>query len=115
VHRPDGVNLRDIVHLAVAEAPPSAKARVWVADGRATALRRQGEIATAKTLAGRAGDEITLDISRQDRLAREVASYGADAVVLEPESLREDVIARLRGQAEGVSHEGPARSGADRA
>ena len=112
VHRPDGVDLRDIVHRAVADSPPSAQARVWVADGRATALRRQGALATTRTLAGRNGDEIALDIGRQDRLAREIAGYGADAVVLEPESLREDVISRLRAQA---AHEGPARSGADRA
>ena len=47
--RPDGVDLREIVHRAVAEWPPSAQARVWVADGRATALRRQA--AAARTLA----------------------------------------------------------------
>jgi proteasome accessory factor B len=103
VRRPDGVNLREIVHQAVAEAPPSAQARVWLADGRGTALRRQAASVTARALAGRGGDEIALDIGRQDRLAREIASYGADAVVLEPESLREDVIARLRAQAEGVA------------
>ena len=34
-----------------------------------------------------------------DRLAREIASYGADAVVLEPQSLRDEVLARLRAQA----------------
>ncbi len=103
VRRPDGVDLRDIVHRAVAEAPPSAQARVWVADGRGTALRRQAATATATTMAGRGGDEIVLDIGRQDRLAREIASCGADAIVLEPESLREDVIARLRAQAEGAT------------
>lgn len=103
VQRPDGVNLRDIVLHAVADAPPSAQARVWVADGRGTALRRQAATVTASTLAGRGGDEIAIDIGRQDRLAREVAGYGADAVVLEPESLREDVIERLRAQAEGVA------------
>ena len=99
VRRPDGVDLRDIVHVAVAEAPPSAQARVWVADGRGTALRRQAATAVTRALAGRRGDEIALDIGRQDRLAREIASYGADVVVLEPESLRDDVIVRLRAQA----------------
>jgi proteasome accessory factor B len=103
VRRPDGVDLREIVHRAVADLPPSAKARVWVADGRGTALRRQAALVSARTLAGRSGDEIALDIGRQDRLAREIAGYGADAVVLEPESLRDDVIERLRAQAEGVS------------
>ncbi len=106
VRRPEGVDLRDIVHRAVAEAPPSAQARVWVAEGRGTALRRQasqeGRVTTVRTMAGRGGDEIALDIGRQDRLAREIASCGADAIVLEPESLREDVIARLRAQTEGA-------------
>jgi proteasome accessory factor B len=101
VHRPDGVDLRQIVHHAVADLPPSARAKVWVTDGRGTALRRQAAIVTTRALAGRGGDEIALDIGRQDRLAREIASYGADAVVLEPESLREDVMTRLRAQAGG--------------
>jgi proteasome accessory factor B len=50
-------------------------------------------------LGGRAGAEITLDIGMLDRLAREIASYGADAVALEPPSLREDVLTRLRAHA----------------
>jgi proteasome accessory factor B len=102
VRRPDGVDLREIVHAAVAEWPPSAQARVWVADGRATALRRQAAVTVSRTLGGRAGDEIAIDIGRQDRLAREIAGYGADAVVLDPQSLRDDVLSRLRAQAEGV-------------
>ena len=74
------------------------QARVWVADGRATALRRAGRSSAAD--AGRPrrrGDQ--LDIGMPDRLAREIAGYGADAVALEPESLRDDVLARLRAQA----------------
>jgi proteasome accessory factor B len=50
-------------------------------------------------LAGRDGEVIELDIGSADRLARDIAGHGADAVVLEPESLREDVLARLRGHA----------------
>ena len=42
-----------------------------------------------------------------DRLAREIASYGPDAVALEPQSLRDDVLARLRAQA-GQSDGAPA-------
>jgi proteasome accessory factor B len=72
---------------------------VWVAEGRATALRRQATAIQARTLGGRAGDELTLDIGMAGRLAREVASHGADAVALEPASLRDDVLARLRAQA----------------
>lgn len=100
VRRPDGVNLRDVVHRAVAEWPPGAQARVWVAAGRGTALRRQAAEMTPRSLGGRTGDELALDIGMVDRLAREIAGYGSDAVVLEPDTLRDDVVARLRGQAD---------------
>ena len=107
VRRPEDLDLREIVHRVVAEWPPGAQARVWVAEGRAMALRRQasqnGAAAVPLVLAGRGGDEIGIDIGRQDSLAREIAGYGADAVVLEPESLRDDVIGRLRAQAEAVN------------
>jgi proteasome accessory factor B len=99
VHKPDEVDLREVVRRAVEEWPTGAQARVWVADGRAGALRRQATVVGPRTLGGRAGEEITLDIGMSDRLAREVASYGADAVALEPQSLRDDVLARLRAQA----------------
>ncbi|WP_218006073.1 WYL domain-containing protein, partial [Mycolicibacterium vaccae] len=64
----------------------------------ATALRRRGTVVGPMTVGGRAGDEITVDIDMFDKLAREVASYGADALALEPQSLRDDVIARLQAQ-----------------
>ncbi len=99
VKAPDGVSLRDIVDRAVGEWPTSGQARVWVAEGRATALRRRATVVGPRTLAGRAGDEITLDIGMLDRLGREIASYGPDAVALEPESLRDDVLSRLRAHA----------------
>jgi proteasome accessory factor B len=99
VNRPEGVNLREIVDRAVGEWPASGQARVWVADGRATALRRRATLVGPRTLGDRAGEEITLDIGMLDRLAREIASYGVDAVALEPEPLRDDVLARLRAQA----------------
>jgi len=47
----------------------------------------------------RSGEVIELDVGALDRLAREVAGYGADALVLEPIALREDVIARLSAAA----------------
>jgi proteasome accessory factor B len=70
-----------------------------VASDRATALRRAGTVVEKMTLRGRDGDVVAIDIGSTDRLAREVAGYGADAVVLEPESLRDEVLARLRAQA----------------
>ena len=103
---PDNVDLRRIVAQTVSEvlaAPTGGPARVWVAEGRATALRRDGrslEPPAARQLAGRDGEVIELDIGSVDRLARDIAGYGADAVVLEPESLRKDVLARLSAHAE---------------
>ena len=99
VQRPDGVDLREIVDLAVGESPTSGQATVWVADGRATALRRRATVVGPRTVGDRSGEEIQLDIGMIDRLAREIASYGPDAVALEPQSLRDDVLARLRAQA----------------
>lgn len=96
---PADVNLRDVVHRAVAEWPPGPQARVWVADGRATSLRRQALDAVPAVLDARPGDELTLEVGMAARLAREVAALGADAVVLEPDSLRADVIERLRAHA----------------
>ncbi len=83
----------------VGDWPAAGQAKVWVAEGRATALRRRATAAGPRTLGRRAGEEIALDIDMFDRVAREIASYGADAVALEPASLREDVIARLEAQA----------------
>ncbi|MDN4519937.1 YafY family transcriptional regulator [Mycolicibacterium austroafricanum] len=103
VSRPDGIDLREIVKRVVGDWPATGQARVWVAEGRATALRRRGTVVGPKIVGGRAGDEITVDIGMFDRLAREVASYGADALALEPQSLRDDVIARLRAQLSTVS------------
>lgn len=93
------MNLREIVDRAVGEWPSSGQARVWVADGRATALRRRATVIGPRELDGRAGEEISVDIGMLDRLAREVASYGPDAVALAPQALRDDVLARLRAQA----------------
>jgi proteasome accessory factor B len=99
VTRPDGVDLRAIVTAVVGETPSGQLARVWVADGRATALRRTGTSLGPHVLGGRAGEILELDIGWRDRLARAIAGYGADALVLEPETLRDDVIARLKAQA----------------
>ncbi|MBW0012853.1 YafY family protein [Mycobacterium sp.] len=97
---PDGVDLRKIVAQTVTEWPTGGRARVWVADGRATALRRAGRSAGPHRLADRGGEVIELDIVSADQLARDIAGYGPDAIALEPQSLREDVLARLRSHAE---------------
>jgi proteasome accessory factor B len=99
VHRPGDVDLREIVERVVSEPQRGTQARIWVASGRATALRRRGTVVGARALGGRDGDEITVEYGMADPLAREIASYGADAVALAPQSLRDDVLARLRAQA----------------
>jgi proteasome accessory factor B len=99
VTRPVGADLREIVATAVGEAPTGVRAQVWVADGRATALRRAGTSLGSRQVNGRDGDVIELDIGTTDRQARDIAGYGPDAVVLEPESLRDEVLGRLRAHA----------------
>ena len=100
VARPEGVDLRAIVDKAIGEAKSGVQATVWVADGRATALRRAGRSTGPRAVCSRAGEVIELDLDTNGRLAREIAGYGADALVLDPPSLREDVLARLKAQSE---------------
>ncbi len=99
VTRPAGVSLRAIVDQSISETSRGGHARVWVADGCATALRRAGHPVGRRMVGDRAGEVIELDVGALDRLAREVAGYGADALVLEPIALREDVVARLSAAA----------------
>jgi proteasome accessory factor B len=109
---PNGVDLRKIVSQTVSEVPTGGQARVWVADGRATALRRAGRSVAVRQQGGRNGEVIELEIASMDQLARDIAGYGADAVALEPQSLRDDVLARLRAHAELGVGEPPACGGA---
>lgn len=114
---PKDVDLRKIVAQTVTEVSPAStvgQARVWVADGRATALRRAGRPVEARQLGGRDGEVIELDIRSADQLARDIAGYGADALVVEPQSLRDDVLARLRAHASVdavVAGQPPSRGG----
>ena len=84
VQRPAGSTCARSSIARWASGRPAVQAKVWVADGRATALRRRATVVGPRTLGGRAGEEIALDIGMIDRLAREIASYGPDAVALEP-------------------------------
>ena len=101
VTRPKGVDLREIVAKAVGDAPTGVRAQVWVAEGRATALRRAGTSLGSRQLNGRAGDVIEVDVGSTGRLTRDIAGYAADAVVLEPATLRDEVLALLRAHVEG--------------
>lgn len=98
VTRPEDADLRGIVAAVVEETPSGAQARIWVADGRAVALRRSGTVLSRESVAGRDGDVLAVEFSTVERLARDIAGYGADAVALEPSALRDAVVARLSAQ-----------------
>lgn len=98
VKRPEHLDLRKIVASAVTEVaagPGGTEATVWLADGRATALRRAGTSIGAGQVAGRDGEIVEI-VGAADWLVREIAGYGADAVVLRPSALRDEVLDRLR-------------------
>ena len=106
VTRPDGVNLRDIVADAVGEAPTGVT-------GRGVGGRRAGHGAAARRNVEwcprsrrRPGRRRSSNWTSgtADRLAREIAGYGADAVVLEPA-----VAARGRGGT-GLTRSGGGRA-----
>ena len=98
----DGQDLRALVDEAIGNATSGGRALLWIADGHATALRRLGEVRERRRVGQRDGDVVDLEVGNLEGLAREVAGYGADALVLEPASLREGVIARLTAQAGAV-------------
>jgi proteasome accessory factor B len=103
VSQPDA-DLRALVRQSIEAAAGAGQSTgpvtVWVADGCAVALRRAGHPTGRRTVGGREGDVIAVDVGSPDWLAREVAGHGADALVLEPVSLRADVLTRLTAQAQ---------------
>lgn len=99
VTRPPEVDLRGLVNAAIRETPSGVRAVVWVADGRATSVRRVGSALGPRTIGGRTGELIEVELDSTGRLAREIAGHGADALVIEPQSLRDDVCARLAAHA----------------
>ena len=100
VTSPKDIDLRDVVAKVVGDAPTGVRARVWVADGKATALRRAGTSLESRQLNGRSGDVVELDVGATGQLARDIAGYAADAVVLEPASLRDEVVGLFRAHIE---------------
>ncbi|MEU7629678.1 WYL domain-containing protein [Nocardia sp. NPDC049220] len=95
VHKPDG-DLRAIVDRVTSSAPVSGLATVWIVDGRGQEIRRLGQVTDARTIGRRAGAVVELPVRSWDWVARLITGLGPDAVVLAPEELRTDVIARLR-------------------
>ncbi|MEJ8280774.1 helix-turn-helix transcriptional regulator [Pseudonocardia spirodelae] len=87
VRIPDGVDLRALVRASAGPRPVSGTARVWVAAGRATGLRRTGRERGPLTRAGRDGVEIELDVRDPAVVARWLAGHGPDVAVLDPPEL----------------------------
>ncbi|GMA19727.1 WYL domain-containing protein [Arsenicicoccus piscis] len=75
-------------------AAPATRAVLRVRGGAGQLLRRR---ATATRALDDGWDELDLDYTSSDALVGELASHGADVLVLEPPALREAVVARLRG------------------
>lgn len=96
VHKPEDVDLREIVDRVTGRAPVTGSATVWVADGRGREIRRHGRVLEERTFGDRAGTVIELPVRSRDWVARLITGLGPDALVLAPEELRADVIARLR-------------------
>ena len=78
------------------DARPERRPRCGSPTGAAPRCAAGPTVVGPRALDGRDGEEISIDIGMSDRLAREIASYGADAVVLEPQALRDEVLDRLR-------------------
>lgn len=89
---PEDTDVRAIV-VSGAEDTPRRTGRVRIRTGAADGLRR----AAARCVPDGEGWEIAeFGFSNPERLAGFVAGFGADAVVLEPDDLRDAVVWRLR-------------------
>jgi proteasome accessory factor B len=102
VRRPDGLDLLAMVGTSSwqhDDHTPSGTARLWLAAGRALGLRRRARPLGQVTLAGVPGDLVEIDMHWPDTAARWIAGHGPDAVVVEPEWLREMVLSRLTAAA----------------
>ncbi|RCW40474.1 transcriptional regulator [Halopolyspora algeriensis] len=91
VHRPDNVDLLQVVSGQQHGAPPSTVARVWAARGRAHGLRRTATVLGDRVQGGVDGEVLELDLHYPDSAAGWIAGYGPDVVVLEPDTLRKAV------------------------
>jgi proteasome accessory factor B len=102
VRVPGGVDLMAMVRQNVDPPPVVGKARVWVAAGRAHGLRRLGTVSGPYTHAGRAGDEMTIELRGTEVLARWLSGHGPDITVLDPPELAEQV--RANWSAAAAAH-----------
>ncbi len=91
---PDGIDPREVVGRSVGPSDPAGAAPRPLRAG--LAVRRRARSVEARS---EWEDLVVLDVSDVEMAADELAAYGADVVVLEPDDLREAVLRRLRGAA----------------
>jgi len=99
IGEPGGIEVPDDVDLGAAvaaQAPPGQQtARVALRRGAGAGLRRRWPVVGVDDL----GDVVEVGYRDPDDLARQVAGYGAGAVVLDPPEVQDAVIRRLRSVA----------------
>ncbi len=89
---PDDVDFRSLLRRVVDE-PPRLTAVLRVRVGAGGGLRRR---AISVVPAGPGWDDVTLTTPYAQRIADEVAGFGADVIILEPAEARAAVITRLQ-------------------
>jgi proteasome accessory factor B len=91
VQIPAGVDLRARVLAATRPGDVTGSARVWVAAGRAYEVRRLGRELGARQVGDRDGTVLEVPLRSGEWIARTLAGQGADALVLDPPELRDEV------------------------
>jgi predicted DNA-binding transcriptional regulator YafY len=77
------------------EPPPVRTCRLRIRQGAGHGLRRHARSVTPARQSG--WDEVEVTFTDLGWFAEQIASFGADVVVLEPMDLRDAVIGRLKG------------------
>ncbi|EHR51078.1 putative transcriptional regulator [Saccharomonospora marina XMU15] len=106
VRRPPDVDLLEFVAGSGErdhDRSPVAKARLWLADGRAAGVRRRATVLDRMAVADTDGDIVEIDLYYPEGAADWIAGYGPDVLVLEPDVLAKAVTDRLERVAQGVS------------
>lgn len=95
---PEGTDMKGVARSLFPPAPEEA-AVLRIRAGRGQSLRRLAERVTPL---GDGVDEVEVRYSSRWELASEVASYGADVIVVSPPDVRDVVIQRLRAAVAGT-------------
>ena len=97
---PPGTDVREVARR-LAPSFPTVRAELLVRSGTGVGLRRRAESVTASE--DRPGWDVVVVEGPENELASEVLTHGTGVVVTAPESLRDEVVARLRAVVAGAS------------